>query len=145
MSEKFEAEVLKMFGKIDSRLGNIEHTLDEHSRDIKELKATVSENTKDIKELKAKVEELKTTTKENSIKIKGLKESLDVHNKFFIRYENEFSKKLQVLFDFVSMAEEKHTMYDDINLHYNSKFLNHDIRISALEDLLKEKTKIATA
>ena len=158
MSEKFEEEVLKMFGKIDSRLDNIENTLDEHTKDIKGLKETVSENSKDIKELKETVSEnskdikrlndtvaeLKETTEENTRNIKKMNESLDVHNHFFIKYENEFSKKIQVLFDFVSMNEDKHAMYDDLMLHYNSKFLNHSIRISALEDLIKEKSNSKT-
>ena len=158
MSKEFEAEVLKMFGKIDSRLDNIENTLDEHTKDIKGLKETVSENSKDIKELKETVSEnskdikrlndtvaeLKETTEENTRNIKKMNESLDVYNNFFIKYENEFSKKIQVLFDFVSMNEDKHAMYDDLMLHYNSKFLNHSIRISALEDLIKEKSDFKT-
>ena len=81
--------------------------------------------------------------------IKDLQKSLDIHNNFFIRYENEFSDKLRVLFDFVSMHEDKEAMYDDIILHYNARFLNHDIRLSELEKLVKNesntKTKTAIA
>lgn len=168
MSQEFERKVLEKLDKIDLTLD--EHTaefkkvnkvLDEHTAEFKKVNKVLDEHTKLIKENTIAIENNTKLIKNNSKEIEGLTEvvmshtegisqvnkkldsvidTVEVHKNLFIQFEYDFNLKFNTLMDFFSANQKKHQSYDDTLLHYNSKILNHDIRILSLEDKFKQNS-----
>ncbi len=159
MSEKFEAEVLKMFGKIDSRLDNIENTLDEHTEEFKKVNKVLDEHTEILNEHTKKLDEhteiLNEHTKKldehsklirkNAEEIEGLTEVVQSHTNTLTKFEYEFGKKIDVLYDTFQYLDREYLANKISSDNYKKKYFDHEVRISALEDLLKEKSKTVIA
>lgn len=146
LEQDFMKEVLKRFDKIDNKLDEHSKTLNEHSKILEEhskilnehsttinlLKETVHENTKCIVESTKRISE-------NSEKIDELAEYYKAHNRTLIRFETELDQKIGALFDsYVANHDEHKIFYSGIN-DLNQQIFEHGIRISALEDLHKQK------
>ena len=139
LEQDFMKEVLKRFDKIDNKLDEHSKTLNEHSKILNEhsttinlLKETVHENTKCIVESTKRISE-------NSEKIDELAEYYKAHNRTLIRFETELDQKIGALFDsYVANHDEHKIFYSGIN-DLNQQIFEHGIRISALEDLHKQK------
>ena len=131
MSEKFEAEVLKMFGKIDSRLGNIENTLDEHTEILNEHSEKLDEHSKLIRK--------------NTEEIKGLTEVVQSHTNTLIKFDHDFNQKIDVLFDTFEYLDHEYLANKVATDNYKRKSFQQEVRISALENLLKNNPKVTTA
>ena len=120
--------------------------LNEHSDDIKTLKETVSEHTNTLNILKDTVREntkcvLENSKKidENTRKIDELSEYYKAHNRTLIRFETEIDQKIGALFDsYVANHDEHKIYYSGIN-DLNQQIFEHNVRISALEELHKSK------
>jgi chromosome segregation ATPase len=151
MSQEFEKIVLEKLNTMDKKLD--EHTeefkrvnkvLDEHTKLIKENTIAIENNTKLIKSNSREIEGLtevvdshtKSIAQVNK-KIDSVLDMLEVHKNLFIKFEYDFDLKFKTLMDFFTANQGKHQSYDDTLLHYNSKILNHDIRILSLEDQIK--------
>ena len=52
----------------------------------------------------------------------------------FAVFDFEINRKIDTLFDAISVNNEKHVSYEENIVSLNSKVFNHDIRISNLED-----------
>ena len=76
-------------------------------------------------------------------KIEGLVDSVKVHQNIFITLEHDLNLKFDALLDFFKMNEKNHEEYNDIIAHYNSKLLNHEIRICELENFAGQAIKTA--
>ena len=122
----------------------VNKVLDEHTRLIKENTIAIENNTKLIKSNSREIEGLtevvdshtKSIAQVNK-KIDSVLDMLEVHKNLFIKFEYDFDLKFKTLMDFFTANQEKHQSYDDTLLHYNSKILNHDIRILSLKDQIK--------
>ncbi len=146
LEQDFMKEVFKRFDKIDNKLDEHSKTLNEHSKILEEhskilnehsttinlLKETVHENTKCIVESTKRISE-------NSEKIDELAEYYKAHNRTLIRFETELDQKIGALFDsYVANHDEHKIYYSGIN-DLNQQIFEHGFRISALEDLHKQK------
>ncbi len=118
LEQDFMKEVLKRFDKIDVKL-------EEHSKKFDKVNAQLARHSKKISN--------------NSLEIAGLTEIVTAHNNTLIKFEHEFKDKFDTLFDSFLVNQDKHVEYEDSLDVLNSKVFNHDIRISALEDLYKTK------
>lgn len=137
----------------------VNKVLDEHTEEFKKVNKVLDEHTKLIKENTIAIENNTKLIKNNSREIEGLTEvvtahtssivqinkkldsvldTVEVHKNLFIQFEYEFDLKFKTLMDFFSANQNKHESYDDTLLHYNSKLLNHDMRILSLEEKLKQ-------
>ncbi len=116
LEQDFMKEVLKRFDKIDAKLA-------EHSKEFNKVNAQLVQHSKKISN--------------NSLEIQGLTEVVTVHNNTLIKFEHEFKNKFDALFDSFSANQDKHIEYENSLDILNSKVLNHNIRISALEDNLQ--------
>ena len=146
LEQDFMKEVLKRFDKIDNKLDEHSRILNEHSKMLNEhsttinlLKETVHENTKCIIENTKKINENTNKIIENSEKIDELAEYYKAHNRTLIRFETELDQKIGALFDsYIANHDEHKIFYSGIN-DLNQQIFEHGIRISALEDLHKQK------
>ena len=112
---------------------------------IKENTIAIENNTKLIKNNSREIEgltEVVTAHTSNIVqinkKLDSVLDTVEVHKNLFIQFEYEFDLKFKTLMDFFSANQNKHESYDDTLLHYNSKLLNHDMRILSLEEKLKQ-------
>ena len=159
MSQDFEKKVLEKLDHFEGRFDKIEKTLDEHTVEFKKVNQTLNEHLQLIKDNKNAIENNAKLIKNNSREIEGLKDVVnshtasishvnqkfdsvldvvEVHKNLFVQFEYDFDLKFKTLMDFFSANQEKHKVYDDTLVHYNSKLLNHDIRILSLEEQLKQ-------
>ena len=146
LEQEFMKEVFKRFDKIDAKLDEHSEILNEHSEILNEhtntinlLKDTVRDNTKCILENTKKIEENTKKIDENSEKIDELSEYYKAHNRTLIRFETELDQKIGALFDsYVANYDEHKIYYSGIN-DLNQQIFEHNVRISALEELHKPK------
>ena len=76
-------------------------------------------------------------------KIDGLVDSIKVHQNLFTSLEHDLNLKFDTLMDFFLMNESNHEQYEEIIAHYNSKLLNHEMRICKLESIAEQNLKTA--
>ncbi len=118
LEKDFMQEILNRFDKIDTKLN-------EHSKAFEKVNTQLAEQSKKISN--------------NSFEIAGLTEVVTAHNNTLIKFEHEFKDKFDALFDSFSANQDNHKLYEDSLSNLDSKFSNHDIRISVLEDFQKSK------
>lgn len=139
LEQDFMKEVLKRFDKIDNKLDEHSQILNEHSNTINLLKDTIHENTKCIVENTKRINENTNKIIENSEKIDELAEYYKAHNRTLIRFETELNQKIGALVDsYVANHDEHKIFYSGLN-DLNQQIFEHDLRISALEELHKQK------
>ena len=130
MSQEFEKIVLEKLNQMSERLDKMDAKLDEHHEMIRK-------NTREIEGLTEVVLTHNDTLISLEKKFNQLVDAITVHKNLFIQFEHEFNLKFDALMKLFSMSQKKNEEYDEILIHYNSKFLDHDMRILTLE----EKTK----
>lgn len=153
LEQDFMKEVLKRFDKIDNKLDEHSRILNEHSKTLNEHSKILEEHSKILNEHSTTINLLKETVhentkcivestkriSENSEKIDELAEYYKAHNRTLIRFETELDQKIGALFDsYIANHDEHKIFYSGIN-DLNQQIFEHGIRISALEDLHKQK------
>lgn len=153
MSKEFEVAVLKRLDSIDSRLDNQEKILNEHTKILNEHSQILNEHSQILNKHDKKFEEQnkkfsvieKRLDRHDALFDKVLDELLGVqelamqnHN-ILIQFEHDFNKKFDALFDsFVDNGRHHKSFKKDIS-SINASLINHDIRISAIEDTFKKQ------
>ena len=128
MSAEFERIVLEKFDDLSSKINEL-------SVEMHEVKEKIEHNSILINNLSKKVEN-------NSILINNLSEKVDQQGLNFARFENEFTIKVQALFDSFVANTESHLSYEKSIATLHAKTFYHDNRISVLEDYFKD-TKLS--
>ena len=96
-----------------------------------------------INELSGEMHEVKEKVENNSILINNLSEKVDQQGLNFARFENEFTIKVQALFDSFVANTESHLSYEKSIATLHAKTFHHDNRISVLEDYFKDAKLLA--
>ena len=129
MSAEFERIVLEKFDDLSSKINEL-------SVEMHEVKEKIEHNSILINNLSKKVEN-------NSILINNLSEKVDQQGLNFARFENEFTIKIQALFDSFVANTESHLSYEKSIATLHAKTFHHDNRISVLEDYFKDAKLLA--
>ena len=129
MSAEFERIVLEKFDDLSSKINEL-------SVEMHEVKEKIEHNSILINNLSKKVEN-------NSILINNLSEKVDQQGLNFARFENEFTIKIQALFDSFVANTESHLSYEKSIATLHAKTFYHDNRISVLEDYFKDTKLLA--
>lgn len=150
MSQEFEKIVLEKLDNFEGRFDKIEKTLDEHTEKFKEIDKKLDEhsekidrNTKEIEGLTEVVMSHTDAIQKLDKKVDNLIDTVEVNKNILIKLEYDVNLKFNTLMDFFAKNEEEHKRIDDTLLHYNSKLLSHDIKISALENEIKKDSMLA--
>ena len=155
LEKNFMQEILRRFDQIDSKLDKNSKKLDENSIKVKEnsekiekISKTLEENSKKldensikIRENSEKIKEVSKVLDKNSMNLENLSELISSHNRILVNFETKINEKISTLFDSYSYNQDKHTIYEKNLDILNQESFNHNVRISALEDL--HKTKLA--
>ena len=104
--------------------------LDELSKDMRETKEKVDSNTALINNLTEKVEQLE--------------EKVDIQGQNLASFENEFTVKVQALFDSFVSNTQSHLSYEKSIAALNAENFRQGARISKLEDYFKGSKILAT-
>lgn len=129
MSAEFERIVLEKFDDLNSKINEL-------SVEMHEVKEKVEHNSILINNLSEKVEH-------NSILINDLSAKVEQQGLNFSRFENEFTIKVQALFDSFVANTESHLSYEKSIATLHAKTFYHDNRISVLEDYFKDTKLLA--
>ena len=76
--------------------------------------------------------------------VKSNQEGIKKLNDNFTVFDFEINKKIDTLFDAITVNNEKHDVFEKSIVSLNTKTFNHDIRISVLEDYNKNARIFAT-
>ena len=150
-----EEVILKKLEKLDAldeRTKNTDKVIEEVILKKLEKLDALDERTKNtdkvIEEvILKKLEKLDTVEEEMNIMKKELKstqESIQSLNDRFTVFDFEINKKIDTLFDAITVNNEKHDLFEKSIVSLNTKTFNHDIRISVLEDYYKNSKIFAT-
>jgi len=130
MSKEFEEVVLKK--------------LDDLVTEVKETKQDLQQLAKDTNQRLDTLEiEMKETNQRISyleVEMKDTKEIVTDLRQKFVVFDFEINKKIDTLFDANKVNLEKHAYFQEKIISLDDKNFNHDIRISALEDVTKSLT-----
>ena len=133
MSKEFEEIVLKKLEKLD--------VLETEICDLKkETKGINQRLDNHEKELKSNKEEFKSIHAE----LKSTQDSIKKLNDNFTVFDFEINKKIDTLFDAITVNNEKYDLFEKSIISLNTKTFNHDIRISVLEDYNKNDKLFVT-
>lgn len=124
MSEEFEEIVLKKLEKLD--------VLDERAKNTDKVIEDVI-----LKKLE-KLDALEYRMANFELEIKDTKENLKNLNNNFTVFDFEINKKIDTLFDAITVNNQTHDAFEKSIISLNTKTFNHDIRISVLEDYSKK-------
>jgi len=131
MSKEFEKIVLKKLDALDERTKNIEKQINSHKEEFNLIH----------KELKSHQEEFSSIHQE----LNATQESIKKLNDDFTVFDFEINKKIDTLFDAITVNNEKHDLFEKSIISLNTKTFNHDIRLSVLEDYNKNSKIFATS
>ena len=160
MSKEFEEIVLKKLDVLENKTNNTDQIIQEIV--LKKLDV-LNERTKNtdkvieeviLKKLE-KLDDLDYTMQNVVLKklekidvleteVKANRESIQKLNDNFTLFDFEINKKIDTLFDAITVNNEKHDVFEKSIVSLNTKTFNHDIRISVLEDYSKNAKLFAT-
>ena len=92
-----------------------------------------------------KLDALDERTKNTEKELKTTQESIKKLNNDFTVFDFEINKKIDTLFDAITVNNEKHDLFEKSIVSLNTKTFNHDIRLSVLEDYNKNSKIFATS
>lgn len=136
MSAEFENIVLEKFDDLSSKINEL-------SGEMHEVKEKVENNSILINAISKKLHAVEEKVEHNSILINNLSEKVDQQGLNFARFENEFTIKVQALFDSFVANTESHLSYEKSIATLHAKTFHHDNRISVLEDYFKDTKLLA--
>ena len=143
MSQEFEKIVLEKLDKMDAKLDEHTNILNEHTKTLNGHFKQIQHNTREIEGLTEVLIAHNGAIESINKKIDGLVDSVKVHQNLFTTLEYDLNLKFNALMDFFKMNEKNHEEYEEIIAQYNSKLLNHEIRICDLENLVDQNLKTA--
>lgn len=143
MSQDFEKIVLKKLDKMDTKLDEHTNILNQHGQILSEHSKQIKCNTREIDGLAEVLMAHNIAIESMNQKIDDLVDSVNVHQNLFITLEHDLNLKFDALMDFFKMNERNHEEYNEIIAQYNSKLLNHEIRICELENFAQQNLKTA--
>ena len=128
MSEKFEEIVLKKLDKLDQ--------LDETVQNVVLKKLDNLEN--EVESTKQGLQSLNEKFGKLELEVKDMAEVVVYLNNNFTKFDYDFNKKIDTLFDSYTSCKEKEEVHAQNIVSLNTKTFNHDIRISNLENQVLE-------
>ena len=150
MSKEFEEIVLEKLNALDTRTQNTEKVMEEIVlKKLDTLNARTQNTDKVIEEVILKkldkLDNLEKEFKSTQEEVQNLsKEVKDLNNRFTV-FDFEINRKVDTIFDAITVNNEKHDLFEKSIVSLNTKTFNHDIRISVLEDYSKNKKLFATS
>jgi len=145
MSKEFEEIVLKKLEKLDAldeRTKNTDKVIEEIILKKLEKLDTLEREVKCVNQrLDNHEEEFKSIRDE----LKSTQESIKNLSDRFTVFDFEINRKVDTLFDAITVNNEKHDLFENSIISLNTKTFNHDIRLSVLEDYNKNSKLFATS
>ena len=125
--EKVVLEKLKVLDELKVEVSNLSRKVDENTTLIGNL-------TDKVEKLEEKVDENTTLIGNLSDKVEKLEEKVDIQGQNLANFENEFTIKVQALFDSFVSNTQSHLSYEKSIAALNAENFRQGARISKLED-----------
>jgi len=130
MSKEFEEVVLKKLDVLTDQIKDTNQRLDTLEDEMKYTKQNLLQLAKDTNQRISYLE----------VEMKDTKEIVTDLRQKFVVFDFEINKKIDTISDANKVNLEKHAYFQEKIISLDEKNFNHDIRISALEDVTKSLT-----
>lgn len=152
-------EIKEKVEQVEEKVDNNTNSINNLSLKVEQVDEKVENNTNSINNLSLKVEQVKEKVDNNSNLINNLSKKIDINTELiagvskqveqqglnFARFENEFTIKVQSLFDSFVANTESHLSYEKSIAVLHAKTFDHNNRISVLEDYYKGTKLLANS
>ena len=143
MSQEFEKKVLEKLDNFEGRFDKIEKTLDEHTGLLNEHTKILNDHTEQFKMVCKDIYEIKNRLIKGEEYMKEIEEVVEFNKQYIKKYHEENSKKIDVSLKAYEQLNSKVGMNKCLIDTLKSKNFENDVRITALEDAIKQKGLIA--
>lgn len=123
MSKEFEEIVLNKLEKLD--------TLEE---ELKNTNQKIDNTNKEVSSMKQEIKNINQRLGKLEVEVKDTGEIVQYLNNNFTIFDHEINNKINTLVDAFKVNSEKDLVHEENISSLDKKVLNHDIRISNLED-----------
>lgn len=137
MSEKFEEIVLKKLDNLETKFDSLETEVSDLKTEVGSLKTSVGGIETEVGSLKTEIKDTNKRLANLEMEVKDTGEVVNYLNQNFTKFDYEINKKIDTLFDAITVNNEKYELFEKSVVSLNTKTFNHDIRISVLEDYNK--------
>ena len=131
MSQEFEKIVLEKLDKIDA-------TLNEHTGILSEHTKTLNEHTEQFKIVRKDIYEINNKIIKSLEKMEEIEEVVEFNTQYIKKYNEENVKKIDVTFKAYEQLNTRVRMNECMISNLKSKNFENDVRITALEDTIKQ-------
>jgi len=137
MSVEFEKVVLKKLDELYKDLRETKEFVSSHTALINNLSDKVNQLEEKVDNNTTLINNLSTKVDNNTTLISNLSEKVDIQGKNIASFENEFTVKVQALFDSFISNTQSHLSYEKSIAALNAENFRQVARISKLEDYFK--------
>ena len=150
MSQEFEKIVLEKLSAIDQKLD--EHTeefkkvnkvLDEHTEEFKKVNKVLDDHTKQFKMVRKDIYEMNNKIIKSLEKMEEIEDVVEFNTQYIKRYHEESAKKIDISLKAYEQLNTRVRMNECTISNLKSKNFENDVRITALEDAIKQNGLIA--
>lgn len=143
MSQEFEKIVLEKLDNFEGRFDKIENTLDEHTKILNEHKEILNEHTEQFKMVRKDIYEINNKIIKSAEKMQEIEEVVEYNTKTIKKYNEENAKKIDVSLKAYEQLNSRVDMSKCLISVLKSKNFENDVRITALEDAIKQNSLTA--
>jgi len=143
MSQEFEKKVLEKLDNFEGRFDKIEKTLNDHTKILNGHTETLNDHTEQFKMIRKDIYEMNNKIIKGVEKMEEIEEVVEFNNQYIKKYHEENAKKIDISLKAYEQLNNKVEIQNGAIDSLMSKDFQNDIRISALEDTIKQKGLIA--
>ena len=137
MSQEFEKIVLEKLHSMDEKLDKHTEILNEHTEVLNEHTKVLKEHTEQIKKVRRDIYQINKQLIKSAQKMEDIEEVVEYNTQIIEKYNEENSKKIDISLKAYEQLCAKVKINECMISNLKSKDFQKDIRITALEDQIK--------
>lgn len=142
MSQEFEKIVLEKLNTMDKKLDEHTEILNEHTRTLNEHTEILNEHTEQFKKVRKDIYDINNKIIKNTDEISALTEVVRYNTETIKKINKDYGKKIDISLSAYEQLNDKVKTNEFMISNLKSKDFQNDIRISALEDIIKKNSMV---
>lgn len=140
MSQEFEKIVLEKLNTMDKKLDEHTEILNEHKGILNEHTEILNEHTEQFKKVRKDIYDMNNKIIKNTDEISALTEVVRYNTETIKKFNKDYGKKIDISLSAYEQLNDKVKTNEFMISNLKSKDFQNDIRISALEDIIKKNS-----
>lgn len=142
MSQEFEKIVLEKLNTMDKKLDEHTEMLNEHTKTLNEHTEILNEHTEQFKKVRKDIYDINNKIIKNTDEISALTEVVRYNTETIKKFNKDYGKKIDISLSAYEQLNDKVKTNEFMISNLKSKDFQNDIRISALEDIIKKNSMV---